>query len=118
MTPAGRRRLVVGNWKMNLGEREARSLVAAIAAAFDFDRTDGAVAPASITSGMESSPVKAPLGSQCTFCAPTVTSSRPEAASHPALILTEGGKNQSRLPGTGEVTWRKRVRKSRVADGP
>ena len=46
MTPAGRRRLVVGNWKMNLGEREARARVAAVATAFDFDRADGAVAPA------------------------------------------------------------------------
>ena len=31
---------------MNLGEREARRLVAAVAAAFPFDRADGAVAPA------------------------------------------------------------------------
>ena len=31
---------------MNLGERDARSLVAAVVAAFDFDRADGAVAPA------------------------------------------------------------------------
>ena len=71
-----------------------------------------------MTSGMDSSPVKAPLGSQCTFWAPTVTSSRPEAVSQAAPMLTDGGKNQSRLPATGEVTWRKRVRNSRAAEGP
>ena len=42
---------------------------------------------------MDSSPVKAPFGSQCTFCAPTVTSSRPETASQTAAIVTAGGKN-------------------------
>lgn len=46
MTPVGRRRLVVGNWKMNLGERDARALVTAVAAAFPFERADGALAPA------------------------------------------------------------------------
>jgi triosephosphate isomerase len=41
-----RRRLIVGNWKMNLGERAARDLVTSLCATFPFDRVDAAVAPA------------------------------------------------------------------------
>jgi triosephosphate isomerase len=41
-----RRPLVVGNWKMNLGEAEARALVLALARTLPFDRVDAVVAPA------------------------------------------------------------------------
>jgi len=37
--------LVVGNWKMNLGEAEARALVASLLASIPFDRVNAAVAP-------------------------------------------------------------------------
>ena len=37
-----RGRLVIGNWKMNLGEAAARSLVAALVAELPFDRVDAA----------------------------------------------------------------------------
>jgi len=40
------KRLIVGNWKMNLGEDEARALVRALATTLPFDRTDAGVAPA------------------------------------------------------------------------
>jgi triosephosphate isomerase len=40
------RRLIVGNWKMNLGERAARDLVTSLRTALPFDRVDAAVAPA------------------------------------------------------------------------
>jgi triosephosphate isomerase len=46
VTPAPARRLIVGNWKMNLGERAALDLVAALGRAVPFDRVDAAVAPA------------------------------------------------------------------------
>lgn len=46
MTLAARRRLVVGNWKMNLGEHAARDLAAALRNTLPFDRVDVAVAPA------------------------------------------------------------------------
>jgi len=40
------RPLIVGNWKMNLGESAARSLVYALVRTLPFDRVDAAVAPA------------------------------------------------------------------------
>lgn len=46
MTGSSPRRLVVGNWKMNLGERDARSLVTALVDALPLTRVDVAVAPA------------------------------------------------------------------------
>jgi len=39
------RPLIVGNWKMNLDEPAARTLVSALRAALPFDRVDAAVAP-------------------------------------------------------------------------
>jgi triosephosphate isomerase len=41
-----RRPLVVGNWKMNLGEAAARRLVEALVTTFPFSGVDGVVAPA------------------------------------------------------------------------
>jgi triosephosphate isomerase len=38
--------LIVGNWKMNVGERAARDLAGALVDAVPFDRVDAAVAPA------------------------------------------------------------------------
>ena len=46
MTDPSRRPLIVGNWKMNLGEGAARSLVSRLASSLPFDRVDAAVAPA------------------------------------------------------------------------
>jgi len=40
------RRLIVGNWKMNLGESAAREFVAALRQVLPFDRIDAVVAPA------------------------------------------------------------------------
>ena len=40
------RPLIVGNWKMNHGEREARELVSALRDGWPFDRVDAVVAPA------------------------------------------------------------------------
>jgi len=39
------RALVVGNWKMNLGESDARTLVRALLTSLPFDKIDAAVAP-------------------------------------------------------------------------
>jgi triosephosphate isomerase len=46
MTPQGRLPLVVGNWKMNLGESSSRMLVGKLLAALPFDRVETVVAPA------------------------------------------------------------------------
>ena len=46
MTSRTRRPLVVGNWKMNLGEAAARALVDTLVTTFPFAEVDGAVAPA------------------------------------------------------------------------
>lgn len=46
MTAHPSRRLVVGNWKMNLGESSAAALVRALLTSLPFDRVDAAVAPA------------------------------------------------------------------------
>jgi triosephosphate isomerase len=46
VTVHARRPLVVGNWKMNLGESAARALVEALVATFPFAAVDGTVAPA------------------------------------------------------------------------
>ena len=45
MTSRKERPLVVGNWKMNLGESSARALVGALVAALPFERVDAVVAP-------------------------------------------------------------------------
>ena len=45
MTAYRPRALVVGNWKMNLGESAARPLVAALLTRLPFDRVDAAVVP-------------------------------------------------------------------------
>ncbi len=46
MTGLRGRSLVVGNWKMNLGEAAARALAATLAKTLPLDRSDAAVAPA------------------------------------------------------------------------
>jgi len=46
VTVRARRPLVVGNWKMNLGEAAARSLVETLVSTFPFAGADGTVAPA------------------------------------------------------------------------
>lgn len=46
MSSVSARKLVVGNWKMNLGERAARELAAALVRTLPFDRVDAGVAPA------------------------------------------------------------------------
>ena len=46
MTVPATRRLIVGNWKMNLGERAARALVSELCRTLPFNRIDAAVAPA------------------------------------------------------------------------
>jgi triosephosphate isomerase (TIM) len=45
VTPGSARRLLVGNWKMNLGEAAARELAGTPARTLPFDRVDAAVAP-------------------------------------------------------------------------
>jgi triosephosphate isomerase len=46
VTMQRRRPLVVGNWKMNLGESAARAVVRTLITALPFDRVDAAIAPA------------------------------------------------------------------------
>jgi triosephosphate isomerase len=46
VTAKRKRALVVGNWKMNLGESSARSLAAQLLKTISFDRADVAIAPA------------------------------------------------------------------------
>ena len=45
MTPPNARPLVVGNWKMNLGEAAAKALVETLVTTLPFDRVDTTVAP-------------------------------------------------------------------------
>jgi triosephosphate isomerase (TIM) len=45
VTPGPARRLIVGNWKMNLTEGAARDLATTLARTLPFDRVDAAVAP-------------------------------------------------------------------------
>src|SRR5882724_1281322 len=80
--------------------------------------TSVSVAPASVTSASDSSPVNAPLASQWMFWAPTLMSGRWRNASTRGASDTAGGKNHSARWSAGRVSSRNRAANSHAAAGP